>query len=226
VAFESEATNFFSGPRGDFEAYRRDLTANTTRLVSRGTGANGAAVPGFGGVPEGITADGACVTFEATGPLLGPAPGAADNVQVYMRTFKANCGRPGASGLGTLDKTAPVLRSASLSRARFRVAKGRTVISSSVGRGTVLRLTSSEAGRLTIRIDRARAGRKVRRGTAYNKTATLTRTIKAGRVNVKLTGRIGRRKMAAAPYRLTLTLRDSAGNVSKPSRLRFTIIPG
>jgi Tol biopolymer transport system component len=226
VAFESEATNFFSGPRGDFEAYRRDLTANTTRLVSRGTGANGAAVPGFGGVPEGITADGACVTFEATGPLLGPAPGAADNVQVYMRTFKANCGRPGASGLGTLDKTAPVLRSASLSRTRFRVAKGRTVISSSVGRGTVLRLTSSEAGRLTIRIDRARAGRKVRRGTAYKKTATLTRTIKAGRVNVKLTGRIGRRKMAAAPYRLTLTLRDSAGNVSKPLRLRFTIIPG
>jgi hypothetical protein len=90
----------------------------------------------------------------------------------------------------------------------------------------VLRLTSSEPGRLTIRIDRARAGRKVRRGTAYKKTATLTRTIRAGRVNVKLTGRIGRRKMAAAPYRLTLTLRDSAGNVSKPSRLRFTIIPG
>jgi len=106
-----------------------------------------------------------------------------------------------------------------------------------------LPISSSEAGGLTIRIDRARAGRKVRKGhkivckvtrghvkrgrcTAYTKTATLTRTIEAGRVSVNLTGRIGRRKMAAAPYRLTLTLRDDAGNVSKPSRLRFTIIPG
>jgi hypothetical protein len=32
--------------------------------------------------------------------------------------------------------------------------------------------------------------------------------------------------MAAAPYRLTVTLRDASGNVSKPASLRFTIIPG
>ena len=244
VAFESEATNFFSGTRGDFETYRRDLSANTTRLVSRGAGANGAAVPGFGGTPEGITADGACVTFSATGLLLGPAPGAADNVQSYMRTFKANCGRPGTSGLGSgLDKTSPVLRSVSLSRTRFRVAKGRSAIASAVRRGTLLRLMTSEAGRLTVRIDRARAGRKVRKGratvcrvthkhlkhgrcTAYTKAATITGAVKAGNVTVKLTGRIGRRRMAAASYRLTVTLRDASGNVSKPASLRFTIIPG
>jgi hypothetical protein len=177
-------------------------------------------VPGFGGVPEGITADGACITFQASGSLLGPAPGASDNVQAYMRTFKANCGRPGTNGLGPVDRTAPTLRSVSLTRTRFRVAKGRTVISSSVRRGTTLRLTSSEAGRLSVRIDRARAGRK------FRKTATLTRTISAGRVTVKLTGRIGRRRMAAASYRLTVTLRDASGNLSKPASLRFRIIPG
>ncbi|HXD58412.1 MAG TPA: hypothetical protein VN606_10865, partial [Thermoleophilaceae bacterium] len=244
VAFESEATNFFSGTRGDFETYRRDLSANTTRLVSRGAGANGAAVPGFGGTPEGITADGACVTFSATGLLLGPAPGAADNVQSYMRTFKANCGRPGTSGLGSgLDKTSPVLRSVSLSRTRFRVAKGRSAIASAVRRGTLLRLMTSEAGRLTVRIDRARAGRKVRKGratvcrvthkhlkhgrcTAYTKAATITGAVKAGNVTVKLSGRIGKRRMAAASYRLTVTLRDASDNVSKPASLRFTIIPG
>jgi len=102
---------------------------------------------------------------------------------------------------------------------------------------------SSETGRLTVRIDRARAGRKVRRGhgtvckvthrrvkhgrcTAYTKAATVTGAVKAGNVTVKLTGRVGRRRMAAAPYRLTVTLRDAWGNVSKPALLRFTIIPG
>src|SRR6185312_3246770 len=171
-----------------------------------------------------------------------PAPGAADNVQSYMRTFKANCGRPGPSGLGRApDRTSPVLRSVSLSRTRFRVSKGRSAIASAAGRGAVLRLMTSEAGRLAVRIDRARAGRKVRRGhgtvckvthrrvkhgrcTAYTKAATVTGAVKAGNVTVKLTGRVGRRRMAAASYRLSVTLRDASGNVSKPASLRFTII--
>jgi hypothetical protein len=69
---------------------------------------------------------------------------------------------------------------------------------------------------------------KVRRGrcTAFHRTAALTRTTKAGRGHVALTGRIGRRRMAAGRYRLTLTARDAAGNTSSPKRLTFTIVPG
>jgi hypothetical protein len=133
----------------------------------------------------------------------------------------------------------------SLSRTRFRVARGSTAIASKkkAGRGTVLRLASSEAGKLTIQIERARKGRLAGKGrkrtckvtrkhvrhgrcTVFKKTATLTRTIKSGRVTVSLTGRIGKRRMAAGTYRLTLTVTDGAANVSKPSRRNFTIISG
>jgi hypothetical protein len=56
--------------------------------------------------------------------------------------------------------------------------------------------------------------------------ATLTRTIKVGPGRVPFTGRLGKRRLAAGTYRLTLTARDSAGNVSKPVRLTFTIVAG
>ena len=143
-----------------------------------------------------------------------------------------------------------MLRSVSLTRTRFRVAKSRTPLAATakarrkaVGRGTVLRFTSSEAGKLTILIERARPGRTSGKGgkrvckpvrhrpkhgacTTYARVATLTRTIRAGSGRVALSGRIGKRRLAAAGYRLTISVRDSAGNVSKPTLRTFTIVAG
>jgi hypothetical protein len=69
---------------------------------------------------------------------------------------------------------------------------------------------------------RARRGRC----TVFRRRATLTRGIRTGAGRVALTGRIGKRRMAAGRYRLTLTARDAAGNSSKAIRRNFTIVPG
>ncbi len=215
------------------EVYRRDLGANITSLVSRASGAAGGVADQFadGGA---LTAHGECVTFESLGGLAGPVAGAGDFDQVYMRAFAADCGRPptpgGSGGPSPAppahDTTAPVLRSVSLSRPRFRVAKGRTSVAARrrgkpAGRGTVLRFSLSESARLTIVIDRRHGRRRFRH------VATFTRfRVRAGRGHVTLTGRIGRRRMAPGRYRLTLSARDAAGNRSKAVQLGFTILRG
>jgi hypothetical protein len=228
-----------------FQSFRRDLAANTTALVSRAAGPDGA--PADTGVAVGITSDGACVSFDASGGLLGDVPGAEDFDQVYMRTFAADCGRPQTPPPPARDTTAPVLRRVSLTHTKFRVARAATSIGAKrhtkLHRGTQLRFTSSEAAKLTLLIQRAGPGRKLRKGhksickpvhsrpkhkacTAYRRTATLTRNIKVGRGQVALSGRIGRRRMAPGHYRLTLTATDGAGNRSKPVRRSFTILAG
>jgi hypothetical protein len=182
----------------------------------------------FGG---GITANGACVAFLAPGNVLGPVAGALDYLQAYMHAFKADCGGRSAKPFTAADKTAPVLRSAKLTTSASAMAKGRTALVASKrsrpARGTVLRFTSSEASKLSVVVERARTTR--RRGRQVLRTrrvATLTRTIKVGPGRVPFTGRLGKRRLAAGTHRLTLTARDSAGNVSKPVRLTFTIVAG
>src|SRR5262249_12748082 len=64
VAFVARAPSPIApGDRGDNtpQLFERNLAAGTTRLVSRATGATGAALPAPGSVvPRGITADGGC----------------------------------------------------------------------------------------------------------------------------------------------------------------------
>jgi Tol biopolymer transport system component len=249
VAFDSSAELLPGLPPNSSQVIRRDLSAGTTRLVSRGPGPDGQAVPGDA-FPDGVTADGACVTFETGSPLLGSAPGAFDTFQTYLRAFATDCGRPPLSGGGgppVRDTTAPVLRSVKLTRTRFRATRASSAAAglrvSKIGRGTELRFISSEAGRLSVRIERALPGRKsgkgrkrrcrvvshrVRHGgcTAFRKATTITQNIKAGRGRVKISGRVHRRKMPAGHYRLTVTARDKAGNVSRGIHRKFTILPG
>ncbi|MGB7686700.1 MAG: hypothetical protein WBL45_13065 [Solirubrobacterales bacterium] len=79
----------------------------------------------------------------------------------------------------------------------------------------MLRFSSSEAGALSIRIERVRPRRKV---------ATLTRAIKQGPGRVALSGRIGTKRMKPGGYRFQLTARDAAGNRSKATLRTFTIL--
>jgi Tol biopolymer transport system component len=258
VAFEAASSNLGGGSTPT-EIYRRDLTTNTTQLVSRAGGRDGA--PARLALLPDLTADGGCVVFSGYGDLLGPVPGALDFSQAYLRTFEADCGMR------------PALSAVKLSHARFRVGKTRTAVSASaaaakkkpakrkpkpkpkpkarpkpVPRGTVLTFTGSAAGKLTLLIERARSGQKVRKGkgksskvvcratrrkvkrssrcTLYVRAATLTRNVRAGHGRVALSGRIGRRAMAAGSYRVTLTLRDAAGVTSVATRRSFTILRG
>jgi hypothetical protein len=132
------------------------------------------------------------------------------------------------------DTTAPALSGVSLSRARFPLSSRA---------GAALRLTSSEAGTLSILVERARPGRKVKRDgkvvctavrrpvargrcTAYARAATLTRALAVGQTSVKIAARIGAKRLAPGKYRLTIAVRDAAGNVSQAKRLTFAILRG
>ncbi len=250
VAFESGSDNLAQGLRGVVEVFRRTLDAASTAIVSRGPGVAGVPSPTDTDFAGGITADGGCVAFEGDGAMLGVVPGSADYPQTYLRVFKPDCGGRTTTAFGSNDKTLPLLRKVSLTHKRFRVAKARTPLAAgakahrkAVARGTALRFTSSEAGRLSILIERARTGhvsgkgrkrvckpvhKRPRHGacTAYTRTATLTRVIETGAGRVAFSGRLGTRRMAPGTYRLTLTERDAAGNISKPVRLSFTILAG
>ena len=109
----------------------------------------------------------------------------------------------------------PILSRAVLSRKRFRVVLRRP----ERGRGTVLRLASTESGRLTITVERMR-------GTSARKIGTLVAPIKAGPSNVLLSGKIGKRRLSRGRYRLTITVQDPLGAVSDPATVRFTVLPG
>lgn len=104
---------------------------------------------------------------------------------------------------------APRLSEVSLSRTSFKVG----------GRGTVLRFSSSAAGKLRVAISKAGA-------KATRPLATLTRTIVAGRGRLPFSGRIGKKPLRPGRYQLTVTAQDAAGNRSEPTRLPFRILRG
>lgn len=113
-------------------------------------------------------------------------------------------GGPGA------DTTPPNVTRFRITRKRFRVG----------GLGTVIRWSQSEAGTDTIRFERRVKGRwrKVRRKMRFQATAGNHKLRFRGRFDLKHPLRPGR-------YRMTLTARDAAGNVSSPDRARFTLLP-
>jgi hypothetical protein len=163
------------------------------------------------------------------GPLPPPAEGGTED--------------EGGTPLPGSDATAPVLSGVSLSRPRFRVATAARAPAPEGRRGTVLRFSSSEAGTLSILIERVRPGQKVRkdgkpvceaalhpvkrgRCRLHTPIATLTRAIDAGPGSVALSGRIGARRLKPGSYRLTLTARDAAGNSSETTSRTFKILAG
>jgi hypothetical protein len=244
VAFLGDDPDLVPNGPGTTQLYRRDVGQGTTLLVSRGQGPAGN--PSKNNRQDidspSLTADGGCVTFDGDADLLGPG---AVNASVYMRVLEPDCGRPGrtpppAPGPGPIvppggsppppDRTAPVLSAVSLLHARF-AAGARTGASA-------LRFTTSEGGRLTVVIERVVPGRKVgrtcravrravRRGacTIARRVQTLARTVKAGHGSLALSGRAGKRALAPGAYRLTLTVRDTAGNVSRAARRTFALSP-
>jgi streptogramin lyase len=111
---------------------------------------------------------------------------------------------------GPRDTTRPVVTRFRITRKRFRAG----------GLGTVMRWRQSEAGRDTIVFERRVRGRwrKLHRKMRFQATAGNHRLRFRGRFDIEHPLRPGR-------WRMTLTARDAAGNVSSPDRLRFRILP-
>ncbi len=94
VAFESLATNFGGDTDGFIDIYVRDLVANTTKLVSRASGATGVKGNNDSRSPS-ISADGRFVAFNSRANNLAPGDGdpseATSQVEdVFVRDLVAN----------------------------------------------------------------------------------------------------------------------------------------
>jgi hypothetical protein len=123
------------------------------------------------------------------------------------------------------DTTDPRLTGVSLVPAAFKSS-------------TKLLYRLNETAKVTIKVQKAKKGRRVRgkcrKQTAANKQrkrctryvklpGTIETTGGAGLNELTLRNRIGGRKLGAGKYRLTLVARDNAGNVSATKRIGFRI---
>jgi len=107
------------------------------------------------------------------------------------------------------DTTKPDITRLRLTRTVFRLG----------GLGTVIRWRQSEDARVTLRFARRVNGRfrTLRRRMRFQSTAGSHRLRFRGRFDLKHPLEPGR-------YRMTMTARDAAGNVSTPDRVRFRLL--
>jgi uncharacterized delta-60 repeat protein len=142
-------------------------------------------------------------------------------------------GDPGA-GPG-VDRDAPVIGPVTLTPATFAVARHSTA--AAAARGTTIRYTLSEPATVTLRFRRATVGRRVghacrpitarsrkrRPCRRYVAAGTLRRAGRPGPNRVAFSGRIGRRALQPATYRLIVRGVDAAGNraTSRPRAFRI-----
>ncbi len=132
-------------------------------------------------------------------------------------------GRTGAEGVQL------ILDRVSLGRTRF-VAGAKV----DAGHGTALSLRLSRDATVTVTIDRARPGRRVkgacragaRRGvrcTAYKREGVITASLPAGSGRIPIAGTIGRKKLATGTHRLTVRAASADGAKTAAKTLTFTI---
>ncbi|HZB74585.1 MAG TPA: hypothetical protein VE526_00070 [Solirubrobacteraceae bacterium] len=236
VAFESNAGNLAPVAPG-----------TAMRSVFARTMATGAVArpPSFGlaGSQDGayspsLSDDGQCLAFDALGhnAFTGPA---GDYRTRYVFVVSGSC--PKAVPVLPEPPVAgkpPELTDARMTRRRFRVAKRRTAeIARRAKKGTAFRFVLSAPATVTIRIERARAGRRkggkcvkprkglTRRCTRFTRVHRLTRTLPAGAARVAYTGRVGKRKLAPGRHRATLRAVNADGR-SAAVRLRFRVVRG
>ena len=84
-------------------------------------------------------------------------------------------------------------------------------------KGTKVSYRSSEAGRVSVKIERLGKSRRFRR------YAGLTRKAVAGRNAFALRRKVAGRRLKRGTYRITLREADAAGNRSKRARAKFIV---
>jgi hypothetical protein len=101
----------------------------------------------------------------------------------------------------------------------FAVARAGTPLAARLPRGTRFRYTLSEAAKVTLKIQRALAGRPTR----YRTIGTLSRTAASGANSTRFSGRLRKRALRPGRYRVRITATDTAGNRSARRTTRFRI---
>jgi hypothetical protein len=133
-------------------------------------------------------------------------------------------GKPQRSGAVTVTipgmavDGGPVIRSASLTRKRFRARPKRSKSGKAVPPkvGTKLKVDLSEKAELSIKV--------VKLGKREKALGTATSSLPAGKSAIGIRGRIGRVALGTGRHRITLTAEDAGGRRSAPVRLTFTVV--
>lgn len=148
----------------------------------------------------------------------------------------------GVSSGGAADATAPLVAALKLSSKRWRLGTALPRIAR-VGVGTTISFRLSEPSKVTLRFQRAvagrRSGRRCVRATPRNHSKrACTRFVSAGTISglsakagldkVRFQGRLRRsRRLALGRYRVVVSAIDAAGNVSHQyDSSTFTIVAG
>lgn len=151
-------------------------------------------------------------------------------------------GGSGGGGGGGADTTPPAFLAARMTNATFAVDQAghaETVVSArAVKLGTAFVYTLSEPARVLFAVEQKQPGRMVgrtcrkpTRKIAHKKACArfvrrgaFAQDSTAGANRRKWSGKLGKRALKPGSYRVTLTAKDAAGNVSKIKRLKFRVI--
>lgn len=143
----------------------------------------------------------------------------------------------GGAGGTALDVKAPVLTKPKLKPTTFRAARRGASLSVAVGTTISYRLNEPARVRFTVqkyrhlsRVCKQRlAQTRHRTGTRCRRWVSLkgkfAKASAAGATSVRFTGRLNKRSLRPGSYRLVVRATDRTGNVTKPVRPTFHIVP-
>jgi Tol biopolymer transport system component len=231
VAYTSDATNIVTGDtNGAYDAFLVDVAHGATSRLSVGVG--GAQANGDTDT-VGLSANGSCaVLLSRATNLESPAYPSPDYRHLHLKAIGSACAVPTVVKPPPVDRTAPVVSLLKLAPAKV-AAKHKTAVT----------FRSTEAGTATIAVARVGKGRRVGKGKkarcvkpthrnhrskrCTRRTALGTVTAKAvhGNTRITFTGRVGKKRLTAGTYRLTVTVTDAHGNRSKAKTATLTVLP-
>jgi DNA-binding beta-propeller fold protein YncE len=233
---ESIAHLFRNGPEGQI-TYDGCLATDTSH--------------GCGDLPFAPIAGASGVAVSPDGKSVYVASAFSNSVAHFMReTAPAEPpdtpdlpGTPGTPGTPdpngpngpSADTVAPSISKVGLTNRRFRVGRRATaLVARRAAVGTVVRYTLSESAAVTLRIQRAVAGRRVGRSCRlagggrpcrrWVTAGTLRRSGLPGPNRVRFSGRIGGRALRPGAYRLIVTATDAAGNRASGRSQAFRVV--
>lgn len=168
------------------------------------------------------------VTVTAPGGTSAPAQYTYPTPAAPVQNSAPSSVTPGVVAAAP-DVVKPLIRGLRLSSSRFTAAAG-----------TRASVTVSEASTLTFTVARRTSGVKQgtscvaktpkRHGSSCTRYLTvrgsLTKAVPAGASSVKVPGRLHGHALSPGTYRLSVTAKDAAGNVSKLKTTTFTIVRG
>jgi 6-phosphogluconolactonase (cycloisomerase 2 family) len=248
LAFGARQTMAFRPAQGPTAAITDSLTGSTRTLSAAASTDSDSAIASyqwdFGDGSSQTTTD-ATVSHKYASGVFNATVSATDadgcGTSLLYNGVTTLC-NPGKAASIVIDAQPPIINGLTLTYKKFKVnkkAKAPTVAKKKMHPGTGFKYSLTEAGPLSIQIEKPAKGRKAggscAKPTSKNKKGKrCTRYVSAGKA-IKLrasagshltafSGKVGSKALKPGKYRAVLTLTDASGNVSSAKRASFAIV--